>query len=213
MRLLYLACDADCLVASNWDGIFMADMHGSARFSLRVDDQGRPRMIFYSGDYPDSSLEANRLYYLWCNTNCRLAGQNDWQVRGLELPKYHGQNADLALDTQGRPRIAYDAFGGGLSLAWCDAGCESGAAVWQAQMLEKSMALESDYPIAPIRRCSISTWVTGQQPMLALDPAGNPRAGYVAEHGYGGKDLDEPWKTCPTYADIILARFTQAAQP
>jgi hypothetical protein len=49
--------------------------------------------------------------------------------------------------------------------------------------------------------------------MLALDQAGNPRAGYVAEHGYGGQDLDEPWKTCPSYADIILARFLQDVLP
>lgn len=213
MRLLYLACDADCLVPSNWDGIFMADIHGSARFSLRVDDQGRPRMIFYSGDYPDPAYQANRLYYLWCNINCRYVGQNDWQVRDLELPKYHGQNADLVLDKLGRPRIAYDAFGGGLALAWCDTGCESNAAVWQSRVLEQSTALEADYPVAPIRHCSISTWVSGQQPLLALDPLGNPRIGHVAEHGYGGKDLDEPWKTCPSFTDIILARYLQAVQP
>jgi hypothetical protein len=213
MRLLYLDCDADCLEPTNWEGIFMADMHGSARFSLRVDSQGRPRMIFYSGNYPDPAYQANRLYYLWCNTNCRYAGQNDWQVRDLELSKYHGQNADLVLDRLGRPRIAYDAFGGGLSLAWCDTGCESNAAVWQSRVLEKSAALEADYPVAPIRHCSISTWVSGQQPILALDQAGNLRIGYVAEHGYGGKDLDEPWKTCPTFADIILARYLEATQP
>ncbi len=80
-------------------------------------------------------------------------------------------------------------------------------------MLEQSTALEADYPVAPIRHCSISTWVSGQQPLLALDPLGNPRIGHVAEHGYGGKDLDEPWKTCPSFTDIILARYLQAVQP
>lgn len=213
MRLLYLDCNAGCLDAANWEGIFMADIHGSSRFTLTVDGQGRPRMIFYSGDYPDPAFQANRLYYLWCNTGCRLSGQNDWQVRDLELPKYHGQDADLALDTEGRPRIAYDAFGGGLSLAWCNEKCASTGAVWQSQALEKSAALEADYPVAPIRSCSISTWVTGQQPMLALDQTGHARVGYTAEHGYGGKDLNEPWKTCPTYADIILARYLQAPLP
>lgn len=213
MRLLYLDCDGACLDASNWDGLFLADMHGSARFSLRVDSQDRPRLIFYAGDYPDPAYQANRLYYLWCNSNCRLAGQNDWQARDLELPKYHGQNADLALDGQDRPRIAYDAFGGGLSLAWCDTGCESDAAIWQSAMLEPSATLEADYPVAPIRRCSISTWVSGQQPMLALDKLGNARIGYGAEHGYGGNDLDEPWEICPSYTDIILARYLQTDLP
>lgn len=213
MELLYLACDANCLDAGNWQGLFLADLHGTSRYSLRVDSQGRPRMIFYSGDSQDSDFQRNRLYYLWCNTNCTLAGQHDWQMDDLGLPAYHGQNADLALTSAGRPRIAYDAFGSALGYAWCDAGCESDTAQWQHQVVEPSAALEQDYPVAPTRRCTISTWVTGQQPMLALDRADNAHVGYMAEHGYGGTDLDEPWKTCPTFRDIILARFMQFPQP
>lgn len=213
MRMLYLDCNADCLAATNWDGIFMGDIHGTARFSLRVNQQGQPRLLFYSGAYPDPAFEADRLYYLWCNTNCRSAGVHDWQLYKLDLPKYHGQNADLVLDPAGHPRIAYDAFGSGLSLAWCDSACESDAAVWEHEMLEKSSSLEADYPVAPIRRCSISTWLSGQQPMLAVDQAGHVRVSYGAQHSYGGTDLDEPWNTCPTFSDIILARFMQAALP
>jgi hypothetical protein len=212
MRLFYMECDAGCLNSDNWTWISMADMHGSSRHSLRVDGQGRPRLLFYSGDFPDQAFEADRLYYLSCNTDCTQAQGHDWQIRDLGLGKFHGQNADLALDGADRPRIAYDAFGGALSLAWCDTDCES-AAVWQHKSLEQSATLEADYPVAPIRHCSISTWVTGEQPILELDASGNPAIGYVAEHGYGGKDLDEPWKVCPTYTDIILARFMQAARP
>lgn len=213
MRLLYLACDSNCLDGANWQGLSLNDMHGTARFSLRVDAQGRPRLIFFSGAYPDPFFQPNRLYYLACNTNCTLAGQNDWDAHDVGLSAHHGQDADLALDGAGRPRIAYDAFGSGLGFAWCDSACETAGAVWQHTIAESSRTLEDDYPIAPIRRCSISTWVTGEEPILALDRDGNARVGYVAEHGYGGTDLDEPWNTCPTSTDIVLARFMRFPQP
>lgn len=122
-------------------------------------------------------------------------------------------NVDLALDSMDRPRLAYQEIASGLGYAWCNTNCESSTATWHHQEVEASTTLEADYPVVPIRHCTISVWVSGEMPMLALDSAGNPRIGYVAEHGYGGNDLDHPRQTCPTFTDIILARFAQLLQP
>jgi hypothetical protein len=212
-KLLYLACDANCNDPANWQGIFLANLHGSSRFSLRVDKQGRPRLAFFSGHYPDPAFQADRLYYLWCNTACTDGSNHDWQMHDLGLAAYDGKNVDLALDSQDRPRLAYHEIASGLGYAWCNANCESSTATWQQREVEASGALEADYPVPPIRHCSISVWVSGEMPMLALDRTGHPRIGYVAEHGYGGNDLDHPGQTCPTYTDIVLARFAQLSQP
>ncbi len=212
MKLLYVACDANCDDRSNWHGVFLADLHGTARYSLRVDSQGRPRVAYYSGQYPDPAFQPNRLYYLWCNSACTDSDMN-WQRHELGLAAYDGKNMDLALDSMNRPRIAYYKIASGLGYAWCNHNCESSTATWQQHEVEASSALEVDYPVAPIRHCSISVWVTGETPILALDHAGNPRIGYVAEHGYGGDDLDHPGQTCPTSTDIVLARYAQLTQP
>lgn len=212
-KLLYFACDATCGEPVNWQGLFLANLHGTARFSLRVDHQGRPRLAFYAGHYPDPAFQADRLYYLWCNSACTDGSQHDWQLHDLGLAAYDGQNVDLALDSTDRPRMAYQAIASGLGYTWCNSNCESDTAIWQQQVVEASAALEADYPVAPIRHCSISVWVSGETPMLALDRTGNPRIGYVAEHGYGGNDLDHPGQLCPTSTDIILARFAQLYQP
>jgi hypothetical protein len=213
MRLLYAACDTDCMSVDNWSAIFIADLHGTSRFSLAVDSQGRPRMVFYSGQYPDPAYQASKLYYLWCNSGCTDKQQNNWQARDLGLTTYDGMDADLALDAAGRPRIAYDKIGGGLGYTWCNEGCESTLGVWQQHEVESANVLENNYPVAPIRRCTISTWITGEQPILALDPAGHPRIGYVTKHAYGGTNLDRPGELCPTFTDIVLARFAQLPQP
>lgn len=213
MKLLYLSCDANCDNRSNWQGLFLADLHGTSRYSLRVDSQGRPRVAFYSGKYPDPAFMPDHLYYLWCNTACTDSANNDWQIHDLALSANDGKNVDLALDGLDRPRMAYHAIASGLGYAWCNSNCESDAAIWQHQEVEASDALEADYPVPPIRHCSISVWVSGEMPTLALDHAGDPRIGFVAEHGYGGSDLDHPGQTCPTSTDIVLARYAQLSQP
>jgi hypothetical protein len=213
MRLLYLACDANCDNLTNWQGLFLANLHGTTRFSLRVDSQGRPRLAFYSGQYPDPAFQANRLYYLWCNNACTDSASHDWQMHDLGLSAHNGKDVDLALDELDRPRMAYHAIASGLGYTWCNTNCESDTATWQHQEVEASSALEADYPVAPIRRCSLSVWVSGETPTLALDRDGHPRIGYVAEHGYGGDDLDHPGQLCPTSTDIVLARFALLSQP
>jgi hypothetical protein len=213
MRLLFLACDAECDNTANWQGIFLADLHGTSRYSLRVNSQGQPRLAFFSGSSPDSNFQPNRLYYLWCNTSCTDSTNHDWQMHDLGLAAYDGKDLDLALDATNHPRIAYHGLTSGLSYAWCNSNCESDTGTWEHQKIEDGSMLENDYPVAPIRHCSISTWVSGQGAMLALDHNGNPRFGYVAEHGYGGDDLDHPGELCPTSTDILLARFAQISQP
>jgi hypothetical protein len=134
-------------------------------------------------------------------------------MHDLGLSAYDGKDVDLALDALDRPRMAYHAITSGLGYGWCHVNCETSTATWQHQSVEASTTLEADYPVSPIRRCSISVWVSGETPALALDRAGNPHFGYVAEHGYGGNDLDHPGQTCPTSTDIVLARFALLSQP
>jgi hypothetical protein len=126
---------------------------------------------------------------------------------------------DLALDEQNRPRLAYHAplaAGFGLFYAWCDAGnCEDAASGWHAQEMEASEEVNAELPIPPwegcptcvpiIPPCTISTWDTGMRPSLALDPNGEPRIAYDAEHEQGGG--------CGSFTDTKLTRFIQFQQP
>jgi hypothetical protein len=62
-----------------------------------MDGQGRPRVAFYSSQYPDPAFQPDRLYSLWCNTTCTDSANHDWQIHDLALSAHDGKNVDLAL--------------------------------------------------------------------------------------------------------------------
>jgi hypothetical protein len=170
----YLACDTNCGDISGWEAVRLYDRGGgvSASWDLELDANDRPRVAFYQAGLADGS--GDRLYYAWCNTDC--LAESGWRRSTIGLGATEGQNADLALDQQGRPRMAYKAAAG-LGYAWCNVACESGAGQWQRQVAETSAALQQDFAVAWPVTCDPSFW-TDPIPSLSLDPQGNPRIAY-----------------------------------
>lgn len=85
------------------------------------------------------SFSGDRLFYAWRDAaDCLDAAGWQREAIGLEMGK--GQNADLALDGQGRPRMDYKASDG-LGYAWRDAARESAGAQWQHKLVETGAEL------------------------------------------------------------------------
>jgi hypothetical protein len=182
--LAYILCDAACDNPNSWTSTFLIERGGGyASFVLRLDSNDRPRVAFYQGSL--SNGQGQRLYYVWCNTGC-TNGLN-WNGVAIGLAVSDGQDPDLALDGQGRPRIVYrNAVADGLRYAWCDASCESITPVWQQRLVEPSTVLDAEWPIPPPANCTSAFWYGSYRPSIALDTAGNPRFAYDAEHLHAG---------------------------
>ncbi len=135
--LYYLACLAgNCTQAANWTAVDLnfPQTHGEEGVSLALDGQNRPRLAYHA-----PMAAGFGLYYTWCNTGCEtsVADWQTQEVEpseevnaalpippwpGCSFPQCNppippctvstwdtGVRPSLALDGQGRPRIAYDA--------------------------------------------------------------------------------------------------------
>jgi hypothetical protein len=115
--LFYLWCDTNCLDNSSWHTLDLGLPKGDGiGADIELDAAGRPR-IAYLNDFD--------LGYAWCNNDCTSAAgwqhgyaDNDQtmeQEYPIALPFtcssgiWDSYSPSLALDTQGNPRIAYDA--------------------------------------------------------------------------------------------------------
>jgi hypothetical protein len=177
--LYYLGCDAQCEQHDSWQRVFLLDT-GSGSYpypgwDLALTSDGRPRLALFTGGglQPDSANY--RLFYLFCDQNC--LDQNEWYYNDVGLGASSGQSADLELDGQGRPRLAWIASNGDLGYAWCNQGCEGDAPQWQQRIVETEDALKQEFPQAIPPHCDTDTW-EGLAPALALDGQGNPRIAY-----------------------------------
>ncbi len=174
--LYYLACDGGCEDGANWASLPLADRGNGANMSydIALDQAGRPRIAFYQEALAGGQGE--RLYYIWCNGGC-LDG-NNWQGNDLGLTQKDGRGPDLALDTAGRPRLAYALYhAGGLGYSWCNANCEAPGAAWQHRVVESRANLMAAWTIPYPPHCNEGLW-DGLTPSLALDGGGQPRIAY-----------------------------------
>jgi hypothetical protein len=174
--LVYLACDSNCDDPGQWKVAGLTyEGYGEYRgFVLRLDKQDRPRAVFYQGSLDGGGQQ---LHYLWCNDNCAVSTQ--WDSEGLLSE--NGHSPTLALDADGRPRIAYrDSKGFALGYIWCNGQCESSQGEWRGGVLEAANVLAQDFSIPVLPNCELAHWFGGFKPALALDTAGNPRIIYEA---------------------------------
>lgn len=173
--IYYLACDSACDQLANWQRTRLSDRGQGPELSwdLEMNNQDQPRVVYAPAELPDGSGE--QLYYAWCNTDCLET--SNWQRTNLGLGVKNGTGADLELNAQGQPRVAYALYDqGGLGYARCDQNCESSNA-WQSQVIESRVALETAWPVAFPTHCDGGIW-DGQTPVLALDAAGAPHIAY-----------------------------------
>jgi hypothetical protein len=221
----YAECNADCTIAANWFyarlvNTVSASVLEFAKFALRVDTNGKPRLALYPGTGQGGTLSPGYLHYLWCNA-ASCTGGSTWRALNLGLRYRNGENGiDLALDSQNRPRLAYHAplaEGYGLYYTWCNTNCETSAQSWQNRQVEPSERVTQELPIPPwpgcsfpqcnppIPPCTLSAWNTGVRPSLAVDRVGHPRIAYDADHEQGGG--------CGTFTDTRLTRYASFNQP
>jgi hypothetical protein len=152
--LYYTFCDeADCTQLDTWQHTLLAtldDKTVSADYSSLVFDGDKPRFltrINYSG------LPVEVRYYA-CDFDC--GSQANWGYSALPYPEdKQWVSWDLALDAQGRPRVAlYEppgidiTVGGRLFYATCDSDCAGGGTPFQLTHVAsgegKSVDLEID---------------------------------------------------------------------
>jgi hypothetical protein len=203
LYLSYAECNGDPTNPANWSTTLLSSIHGTAMHSLQVDTNGNPRLAFSSGSYAAAPFTDHQLYYLWCDQGATVSATN-WHFNNVGLYLTSGA-VDLVLDALGRPRVSY-LTGEGLGLAWCNSGAETGAPAWQRKIVESNSSLANNYEVLPINFCTVSAWINGQRSCLALDPAGNPRIGYDAQHRWSGVYVEHPWDSC-NFQDVTMTRF------
>jgi hypothetical protein len=181
--LVYAECNISCSTAASWGSVgLFAPIYYLAEypFALRVDAQGSPRIAYYDGD-----ADNNVLFYAWPIASPLTVG--GWSSYTLNYPTNDYWSLDLALDSQGRPSVAYptniiEDTPDGLSYVTCTANCETASPTWQQQFIETSDDLEASYPIALNPDCVSSSWMVSGLPSLALDAENNPSVSYRVLH-------------------------------
>ena len=175
--IFYFACDTTCDGPDAWQRTKIDERTGGGSapaWDLALDAQGRPRVVYfkYTGDSSDRNL-----FYLWCDTNCTDDGS--WQSTSMGVPTNEGIDADLELDSAGRPRVAFLTTSD-LGYAWCDGDCTATTG-WQHGYADNDDLLTQDYPVALPYTCSSGIW-DSYAPSLSLDKNGNPRMAYDARY-------------------------------
>lgn len=211
--IYYFGCDEGCESDTQWARTMIAERGNGPHptWRLALDNNDRPQVAFYAE--PDvTTLDTHRLYYLTCADDCERGGV--WNNLDLGLPAGAGDGVDLALDTQGRPRMAYTDAENNLGYAWCNNNCEN-AASWQQRTVETRPQLEAEFPVAILPSCDGGFWDT-LAAMLALDNVGNPHVAYrgIFQERCYQNDPSNPYDP-PTFSfkeiwhSIRLAHFSQ----
>jgi len=211
LLLSFAQCAANCTDGANWSGTSLVQIHGSTKFSLAVDTNGRPRLGVYSGSYAYAPFQPQKLLYLWCDSACNTA--QSWYFTDIGLPLGSGDGVDLALNELNQPRLSFETSSQGMGYAWCNTDCESDNAGWQSLEVESQASLADNYEVLPIHRCTVSTWFNGQRSSLALDSAGNPRLAYDAQHWWYGTEIVGGVPQACNYQDVTVTRITMIDQP
>jgi hypothetical protein len=179
--LYYYGCDGDCDQSASWRRRYLLPTGGGSvphpSWDLAFDGAGKPHIALFLGDSITPPEFVNQLLYIGCSAQDCLAPGDTWSFSQVLKVKGAGQGADVEVDGQGRPRLAWIGPDGDLGYAWCDANCAAETAVWQQQTVETEAQLRAEHPQAIPPHCRNDLW-NGLAPVLALDRGGNPRIAY-----------------------------------
>lgn len=215
--LYYYECNSGCDQTANWKRVFLIPTGTGAlphpSWDIELDANNRPRVVIFTGTDLSPDTFENRLLYLWCNSSCLNA--DSWNFNSVGLAREVGESPDLALDAQGKPRIAWIDIAGDAGYSWCNTACESDAPQWQSKTVETEAALRQNFPQAIPSGCDSDVW-EGLAPVLSLDKNGNPRIAY--DVSVEARCLyDDPNDGQPPYYKFIpvwrAARLTYFNQP
>ncbi len=189
-NLTYVDCQGDCSQPASWSYAAVSPMGfgwiPDYGFSLRLDAQDRPRIAFYKSD-------EDALYFAWSDSD--FTNPAGWSSYSVNLAPGDDRILDLALDGQGRPRVAFASDQLDLDYAECTADCTSSGAVWQRLSIETGDELDQSEPIPLPPGCLSGAWMVFGWPSLALDAAGGANVSYYVRHGtlcpdgQGGYDI------------------------
>lgn len=217
VQLAYLECNLDC---SQYSGTWLSERGNFGSYSLAIDTQARPRIAFYTGNHTSLlQLEAQRLYYLWCNAGCGNDDPRVWNMSMIGTSQGNGMTQQLVLDSADSPHIVYQMGDGGPGYLWCTANCTSATPTWAAKQIEDNSVLEQEFPNELNLRCSFQKWASGHRPSIALAASGNIVIGFDVSHSYYGNDVDHPDQPCSPSSgnllstDIQLSRVAILARP
>jgi hypothetical protein len=174
-----LSRQAQVCSSGNWQQVAAAEevsdnYVGDATFSMRLDQQGRPRIVYYN------FVDADTLYYAWSNGNSNSAA--GWSSYEMHLPPADERAVDMALDSHGRPKIVYTSDQFNLRYLECTGNCQGPTATWEVQDVETGQELQASEPVPPCSICWGATWWLRGHASLALDAADRPHISYDARH-------------------------------
>jgi hypothetical protein len=174
----YVYCDSGCDQQSSWQQVrvnkVVQSPYRDDNFyypTLTFTADGNPRIV--TADFFPLDDGNPALAYIECNAACEQS--ESWQAVELLVRGAGAEpSADLALDGENRPRIAFyqegllEGKGNKLYYLWCDHNCLD-VGNWQ----QRDLGLPT---------------MDGQEPDLELDHAGRPRIAY-ADYDQGGVGL------------------------
>ncbi|HEU5090588.1 MAG TPA: hypothetical protein VFT99_24210 [Roseiflexaceae bacterium] len=182
MYIAYFACDNGCTSDANWNRVAIAPSGSGPRpaWDLELDHSDRPRAVVYHEDVSGDTATSQQLVFYACDANCLDAGA--WQNLNFnpDVPHNVGQGADLALDSQGRPRIAHLVNNGALAFSWCDGACLQ-APNWRHVVAEDTPALDADGNVIIPTSCVQGVW-DNYGASLVLDANDDIRIAYNASY-------------------------------
>lgn len=182
----YASCQRACIQAANWTvAALITPDFAPYHFQLAVDSKGRPRVSFLTAV---RAAEA-AVGFAACDANCTNAA-NWFLLPGLAPVGSVDYNHSLAIDSQGRPRLAV--YTGGspdptgydyrLFYLWCDTRCNDGA-----NWLYSQVPVPAHY---------------GENVEIALDRQDQPRLVYYIHNGEGQiYGLGQAWCVAKCTAD------------
>lgn len=210
--LVYLACSYACEEEGSWVGIGFVEAYRDPYVSLmypaismELTEAGHPRVALIGEDYRYDNQPM--LVYLECDVAC---ADEEWSgavlidgSAGEEL----GAGVDLALDSKGRPRIAYTAASS-ILMAHCDVSCTDPGDGWDLTAVELASQIPPDQVI-PYHNCTVASWLL-REPSLAIGADGLPLVAYRAEDiSAPGGPQDPLHPPCAAGADMTLTRFAR----
>jgi len=175
----YAECDGDCLTASSWRLLDLAQVGDGARLSLRVEAGGKARLaaaMGQEGPYKD------KLAILACDTGCGSDSAN-WKI-STPFP-FVPSSVALVLDGRGGMGLGIGTDDD-LRVYACASDCVGPSGTWQGGVVETTLQLNEKEPVPLKPNCTTQGWRHFTDVGMAVDPDGKVRLVAGVLHLQGG---------------------------